>query len=237
MIASLSIIIPTLNEAKNLPALLKALGRTDAEILIVDGGSTDRTVTCAIENGAKIVSSERGRGQQLKTGVENSTGDIIWFLHADTLPGPGAIAAIRRSLEDPNLMGGNFRIVFDGNDPFSNWLTRFYAWFRAKGLYYGDSGIFIRRDALAEIGGVLPIALMEDFDLSRRMERTGRTICIEDPPVISSSRRFKSRRRWRIFLQWLWIHTLYYLRVDGKRLARLYRSEEHSPAVQNHLKS
>ena len=99
-------------------------------------------------------------------------------------------------------------------------------------MYYGDSVIFVRRTVLEAIGGIRPIALMEDYDLVRRLERHGGTVCIENPPVITSSRRFEGRRPWRIFCQWVLLHALYYARVSPDTLARLYRSAAHSPAAE-----
>ena len=122
------------------------------------------------------------------------------------------------------MLGGNFRLIFPSDDRFSRWLTGFYAWFRSHGLYYGDSGIFLSRAAYDRLGGVKPIALMEDYDLCRRLEAAGPTTCIEEPPLLTSSRRFYGRHPLAIFLGWLWIHGLYYLGVPPERLARLYDS-------------
>jgi hypothetical protein len=96
---------------------------------------------------------------------------------------------------DPRLVGGNFRLVFDGASRFSKWLTCFYAQIRWLGFYYGDSGIFVRRRVYDNVGGFRPIALMEDWDFVRRLERSGKTCCIADPALITSSRRFAGRSR------------------------------------------
>lgn len=229
----ISVIIPTLNEAQSLPAALAAVaGRnTPSDIIVCDGGSTDETLDVARRYGATVVSSQRGRGQQLHAGAARATGDILLFLHADTVLAPGALHAVRTALADPSLGGGNFRVLFDGPSAFACWLTGFYAWLRRNGLYYGDSVVFIRRSVFDTIGGIRPIALMEDYDLTRRLERHGPTICIDDPPVVTSSRRFDGRRPWRIFTQWLVIHALYHARVSPDRLAKLYRSTTHKPVT------
>ena len=132
------------------------------------------------------------------------------------------------------MVGGNFRILFDGEDAFDRWLTRFYAWFRRFGLYYGDSAVFLRRETYEAIGGFRPIALMEDFDLCRRLERHGRTVCIDEPPVTTSSRRFEGRWPPKIVAGWLLIHALYYLGLSPNLLARLYKSSRHSPKGPRH---
>ena len=89
-------------------------------------------------------------------------------------------------------------------------------------MYYGDSGIFVRRDIYERIGGIRPIALMEDYDFVRRLEKVGPTLCIDDPPLITSSRKFQGRRRFAIVTGWIWIHALWYLGVSPDRLARMY---------------
>ena len=223
----LSIIIPTLNEAEHIPALIDQLRREDpgSDSLVIDGGSTDGTLDLALKAGARAIRGARGRGQQLTLGAEVAEGDVLLFLHADSRLGSGGLQQLRAGLADPRVVGGNFRILFDGGRPFDRWLTRFYAWFRRFGLYYGDSAIFIRREALQRIGGLRPIALMEDYDLCRRLERSGKTICIAEPPVTTSSRRFEGRWPPRIVAGWLLIHLLYYLGISPDVLARLYRTE------------
>lgn len=221
----ISVIIPALNENARIGGIIEQL-RSDAtapfEIIVADGGSEDATVTAARRGGAHVVTSARGRGNQLCEGAIAATGDVLWFLHADSQIAPGALAAIRRSIDGDDRSGGNFRVVFDGDSPFARWLTGFYAWFRRRGLYYGDSGIFIRRDVYDGIGGIKPVALMEDYDLSRRLERFGRTCCIDTPALVTSSRKFQGRRPAGIVLGWIRIHMLYSLGVSPDRLARIY---------------
>lgn len=216
-----------------LPATLASLRRQEStmEIIVCDGGSTDDTPDIARHAGATIVTTVRGRGQQLAAGANEAIGDVLVFLHADTVLAPGAIRAVDNALADPSIVGGNFRVLFDGQTDFAAWLTNYYAWLRGHALYYGDSVIFLRRAVYEAIGGIKPIALMEDYDLVRRLEAFGPTICIHMPPVITSSRRFEGRRPWRIYAQWVMIHALYHLRVRPDLLARFYRSAAHRPAI------
>ena len=91
----------------------------------------------------------------MAAGAERASGEVIWFLHADTRLAFGTLAALEVAMTaDPTSPGGNFRLLFDGDDGFSRWLNGFYAWLRRRGFYYGDSGIFIRRSVLAAVGGV-----------------------------------------------------------------------------------
>jgi rSAM/selenodomain-associated transferase 2 len=222
---TISIVIPTLNEAANLPRLLSTLSReeTPHEVLVVDGGSGDGTPEIAERGGAVVLAAPRGRGRQIACGAAASRGDMLLFLHADSRFPAGGLAALSDALaKNPDAIGGNFRLLFDGDDRFSRWLEGFYGAIRRRGFYYGDSGIFIRRTALDALGGIRPIALMEDYDLTRRMELGGRTLCIAEPPLMTSSRRFRGRHPVAIFAGWVRIHLLYYLGVRPDWLAWLY---------------
>ena len=224
----ISIVIPTWNEAAALPGLLARLAAETEphEVIVVDGSSGDATAAIALQADARLLLSEPGRGRQLALGADAARGDILLFLHADTLFPRGGLARLREALaDDPACQGGNFRLVFPGERPFNRWLTGFYAWIRARGLYYGDSGIFVRRSVYEAIGGIRPIALMEDYDFTRRLERAGRTCCIEHPPLVTSARRFEGLHPLAIVWGWLEIHALYHLGLAPALLARRYDSQ------------
>jgi rSAM/selenodomain-associated transferase 2 len=220
-----SVIVPTLDEAARLPALIAALRRESglAEIIVADGSSTDGTAAVAAALGARIVQRAPGRGRQLRAGAAVASGEILLFLHADSVFPSGGLAALTAALDqDPAIPGGNFRVVFDGDSGFARWLTGFYAWLRRFALYYGDSGIFVRRAVYHAIGGVSPMTLMEDYDFVRRLERAGPTIRVDDPPLVTSSRKFAGRHPVAIFWGWSVVHILYWLGVAPERLARIY---------------
>jgi len=224
----ISVIIPTLDEEARMPNLLRRLMDEPGplEIIVVDGGSGDETVSVCRDAGVRVLMSPPGRGQQLRLGAEKATGDVLLFLHADCAFPKGGIAALTAALAGaPECGGGNFRLLFDGGDGFSRWLNGFYAFIRRLGIYYGDSGIFVRRETYGALGGIRPMALMEDYDFTRRLEALGPTHCINDPPLVTSSRRFRGRKPAAIVLGWLKIHLLYYLGLPPERLARLYDSE------------
>jgi cellulose synthase/poly-beta-1,6-N-acetylglucosamine synthase-like glycosyltransferase len=181
----------------------------------------------ALQLGAAEISTERGRGRALRDGAAAASGDILLFLHADSIFPSGGLAAIVRALDrDQRVVGGNFRVVFDVDTPFTRRLAAVYAWMRRFSLYYGDSGIFVRRKVYDEIGGIKPIPLMEDYDFVRRLERAGPTCRIDDPPLITSSRRFMNRP-WP-FALWSYtkIHLLYWLGVSPENLASIYARDQ-----------
>ena len=189
---------------------------------MVDGGSIDDTAAIARRAGATVLRTDAGRGRQLAAGARASRGEVLLFLHADSRFPVGGLDGIATTLAAaPHAPGGNFRLVFDG-EGFGRWLTGFYAWIRRHGFYYGDSGIFVRRAVYESLGGIEPFSLMEDYGLVRRLERVGPTVCIENPPLATSGRRFRGRRPIAIVAGWLWIHLLYHLGVVPEWLARRY---------------
>jgi hypothetical protein len=180
--------------------------------------------------------SSPGSGTGICIGAHESRGEVLLFLHADSTLLPGALGRIREALSiDTEIIGGNFRLVFDGDTPFSRWLTSFYAWIRSIGFYYGDSGIFVRRSVYEALGGFRPIPLMEDLEFVCRLEWFGRTCCIMDPPLITSSRRFEGRRPREIFFGWVKLRSAYlligWLKFTGRR-RHGGRSGRHQPTRQ-----
>jgi rSAM/selenodomain-associated transferase 2 len=220
-----SIIVPALNEeagiALTLDALLALEG--DKEILVADGGSADRTVAIAAGRGAKIVHAPRGRGPQMHAAVLQSSGEVLWFVHADTRPPTHALREIKRALASPRVAGGNFGLVFDGQSRAAKFMTRIYPLLRVLGLCYGDSGIFVRREVYDRTGGFRPLALFEDLDLLRRIRRAGTFVHLPCR-IVTSSRRFERRNFAVMWLQWTALQMLYWLGVSPNRLAQYYRA-------------
>ena len=220
---ALSIIIPTLNEAHSIGATLDAMKevRGRVEVLIVDGGSSDRTLEILKERGARVVLSERGRGTQMHAGARVARGDVLWFLHADTTPPPDAAERITEALGDPRVVGGNFRLRFDGPLRAARFLTWLYPQLRKLGLCYGDSGIFVRASVYESVGGFKPFPIFEDLDLVRRLRRRGRMAHVP-VELLTSSRRFEGRSFALTFARWSALQVLYGLGVPPRRLGRMY---------------
>jgi GT2 family glycosyltransferase len=143
------------------------------------------------------------------------------FLHADTRLPTDACASVTRALAEPAILGGNFALRFDGSDRFSRMLGGWYALQRRAGIYYGDSAIWLRRSAFEQLGGFRPLAIMEDYDLARRLQRAGRTLCLAGPAV-TSARRWRRLGLPRTIASWLAVRWLFLVGVPPDRLARLY---------------
>jgi rSAM/selenodomain-associated transferase 2 len=219
----ISVIIPTLNEADGIAATLRAIFALapGIEVIVVDGGSVDDTARVAAAEGAQVVLSGRGRGLQLARGARDARGEVLWFVHADTLPHSRALVDIEASLQDPGVAGGNFRLRFDGHSLGARFLNRLQGVRAVLGWHYGDNTIFVRRGVYREIGGFRPYPLFEDAELVKRIIRAGRFVTLPGP-VKSSSRRFEEGRFISTSLLWLALQTLYWIGLPPRVLARLY---------------
>ncbi len=218
-----SIIIPTLNEELALPDTLRAISalKGQAEVIVADGGSSDNTLAIARSAEVTVIQSERGRGQQQAAGAALATGEVLWFLHADSLPHRQALEFITAAFADRKVAAGNFTLRFDGGTRAARSLTLAYPYFRLLGLCYGDSGIFIRRCAYDALGGFRPFPLFEDVDLVWRVKRAGKFVRLRCP-LITSSRRFEGRSFTRTFAHWTVLQLLFWAGVPPVRLARMY---------------
>lgn len=223
----ISVILPTLNEALELPEALRRV-RAIPEVfewIVVDGGSTDGTVSVAAAGGARVLTFAKGRGHQSRTGALAASGDVFLFLHADTWLPPGTGMAIQRGLDDPRVVGGGFWKVF--RDP--HWMmrgSRFRCWTRLHlfGRIAADQAIFVRRNSLEEIGGFPAQPLMEEFELCRRLRSIGRLVLASEK-VSTSSRRWRSRGVLRTYIRMWRITALHALGTSPERLARIYDPE------------
>lgn len=191
------------------------------EIVVADGGSTDRTREIATP-GAIVVEGEANRGSQMNAGAAAASGEIFLFLHADVRLGNGGLRTVRRVMNNPAVAGGNFDIRYQGSDAAASAFTLINRWRRRAGIFYGDSGIFCRRSVFEELGGYRPYPILEDYEFARRLRRHGRLVLLEDPILVSD-------RRWRhaglasTLWSWFWIQGLYLVGVPPARLARMYR--------------
>lgn len=219
-----TVIIPTLNEARIIERTLERLARMEGnfEVIVVDNGSIDDTVSLA-SKWARTITSTPGRGPAYNAGFRLARGRFLLFLHADTALPPGAFGAIASSLADPGVVGGCFSVSFDDAGWQSRLVRILYRLFSAVGFFYGDSATFVRREVFESLGGFALIPIMEDFDFCLRLRRQGRTVRLPET-VVTSSRRWRTQGFFKTAAVYLVIQGLYLLGVRSPRLFRLYEA-------------
>ena len=190
----ISVIIPAWNEEQTLARAISSVRDSHAlhEIIVVDGGSSDNTAAVTQGLGVQTVSSPvRQRAAQMNLGAEQSKGEILLFLHADTVLPLEALDQVEAALQKQNFVGGGFARRFDSPSLFLK-CTGLLAELRNRsiGWFLGDQAIFVRRHVFTRLGGFLPIDRFEDLDFSRRARRLGRLATLH-PPVLTSARRFE----------------------------------------------
>jgi rSAM/selenodomain-associated transferase 2 len=220
-IEGLWVVIPALNASAGLGAAIEALADAPEAILVVDGGSTDGTRHLAEAAGARVIAAPRGRGTQLAAGAEAAHGPWLLLLHADTRLAPGWVEAVRDAMRDPSR-AGYFRFALDDPSPAARRLEAAVAWrCRVLALPYGDQGLLIHRDLLAQVGGIRPLLLMEDVDLVRRLGR--RRLRALDATAITSAVRWQREGYLRRSARNLLCLSLWFLGAPPRIIARVYR--------------
>ncbi|MFN3681106.1 MAG: TIGR04283 family arsenosugar biosynthesis glycosyltransferase [Nitrospira sp.] len=225
---TISVVIPTLNEEA---ILTKTLTHTLAlgfdEIVMVDGGSVDNTVTLGKtlftnSSGTRLITAPRGRARQMNEGAKICRGEGLLFLHADTLLPVNAKQLISNALADLSIAGGRFDVQFDSSSPWAGVIsTLMNLRSRWTGIATGDQAIFVRRRVFEQLGGFSDIPLMEDIEFSRRLKRAGRLAALRQP-VITSFRRWERQGPLRtIGLMWT-LRLLYWLGVSPQWLNQFY---------------
>lgn len=222
MKTKLSIIIPTLNEEFSLGKTLQHLDPSN-ERIIVDGGSTDKTVTLARQAGCTTLTSPPGRAGQMNLGAQTATGSILLFLHGDTLVPHGYQQLIERSLGGPKVALGAFSLGFDTSEKKMQ-LIATCANLRSRYLQlpYGDQALFTTRDLFFSLGGFPEVEIMEDYIFVRNMKKKGRIATLPEK-VITSARRFQNLGMFRTTVINQLIITGFTLGVPPAKLARLYQ--------------
>ena len=224
---TISVVIPTLNEADALPETIRRARAVPevCEIIVVDGGSTDGTRAIAEQFGARALSCAPGRGGQMRMGAAQARGDVVLLLHADTWLTPDSGRAALNCLRDDRVAAGGFWKTFRDGSPLllgARWRCGLRLW--VNGRILGDQAIFVRRNVLEKIGGVPDLPLMEELELCRRLRRVGR-LALADATITTSARRFAklgvARTYWRMWR----VMALYHLGWSPEELRRIYERE------------
>lgn len=221
----LSVVIPLRNEADCLPGLLDdlaALRATGAELIVVDGGSTD--ASCALAQGRvdRLLTTAPGRALQMNAGAALAQGEYLWFVHADTRVSAQSLQRLQMVLQQRPLWG-RFDVRLSGPGLALRVIGAMISLrSRLTGIASGDQGIFVRRAAFAALGGYAPIPLMEDLQLCRQLRAQARPCCLR-PPLSTSSRRWEQQGIGRTVLLMWRLRLAYYCGVSPEKLARQYR--------------
>lgn len=214
-----------LNERAQLPDLLPHLRTfaTDAvEVLLVDGGSDDDSVAYARAAGFLVITSARGRARQMNAGARVASGAVLLFLHADTRLAADALTQMQSSMRAGRCWG-RFNVRITGTHPALAVVARMMNWRSClSGIATGDQAIFVSKAAFVAVGGFPDQPLMEDIELSKRLKRFARPLCLAGP-VLTSGRRWQERGVWRTILLMWRLRWAYWRGASAEVIAERYR--------------
>jgi rSAM/selenodomain-associated transferase 2 len=231
-----SVIVPVLNEAQLLRKFLRQV-RTlgpELEIIVVDGGSSDETVPIAQSLADRVIAAPRGRASQMNAGAALATGEVLWFLHADSLVAANSVERIKSVLSDAGNAGGCFSLryprrefIYRVSDSLGNLGVKVF------GFALGDHGIFCRRAAFVRSGGYPAEPILEDAEFYRRLKRLQGMVQLRDI-IVSNPRTFEGSGRYRTTAVYFFILLLYVVGVPIRRLNAIYRRFHAGPAGGSH---
>ena len=227
---TIAVIIPVFNEEAALPRLLKELlSKGFDEIIVVDGGSRDRTIEVAqpflkqpLSGRIQLVSSGCGRAVQMNAGAKNTQAEVLVFLHADTDLPDRALQYIRQVMADASNVGGRFDVRFPKDRGWA-WVISRMMNLRSRwtGICTGDQTIFVRRGVFERLGGFADIPLMEDIEFTTRLKTVGPVVALREF-VITSFRRWERCGPLRTILRMWTLRLLYWMGWDPRRLQQFY---------------
>jgi rSAM/selenodomain-associated transferase 2 len=219
----ISIVCPIYNEEKILSktaAHLERLSRR-AEFIFVDGGSADRSVVVARQHG-KVFHSKKGRAAQMNYGAGLAKGEILLFLHADTIVSTDALETIESKINEDGVIGGCFTQRIDNGSPLYRIIeSQGNLRARARKVFYGDQGIFVKKDVFLKIGGFPEAPILEDVLFTKKLRKAGKTVVLPDE-IIVSARRWEKRGVIRTVFLYHCIIFLFWLKVPLHKIKELY---------------
>ena len=219
-----AIVIPVLNEAGQLHALLDYLKPVQSQVVFVDGGSSDETRRQCEHTGFRVIESPSGRARQMNHGAAQVEADFIWFLHADCMPPGNAIESIQQAAKE-GYSWGRFNVRLTGTAFIYRVIEHMMNWRSCvTQVATGDQGIFISRELFTGIGGFPDLPLMEDIAVSKLLRQHSRGACIRSALSVSS-RRWEERGAWRTIVQMWWLRWRYFFGADPAQLHRQYYAE------------
>ena len=228
-----SVVIPTYNEANHIAQTIhkiRASGRRDVEIIVVDGGSTDATISVVRNAGVHaLISNRKGRAVQMNKGAAVATGEVLYFLHADTVPPAGFVPQILDA-HQKGAVGGCFRLSFD----YDHWFLKAHAWFsrfNVNAIRFGDQSLFVSKKVFHECGGFREdLLVMEDHEIVQRLSKCGKFEVMNDT-IVTSARKFLDNGIFRTMGAFYRIWILYYLGYPQERLVKSYRQWIKNPKL------
>lgn len=237
-VSPLTIIIPVLNDLNSLQVLLPAIQPWRAqghEILIVDGGSVDGSMTYARSLADRVLMTGTGRGRQMNLGAENAKHDYLLFLHADTRPPVEAASLVQKALANENKYWGRFDVSLDAPGVMYT-VIAFMMNLRSRlsGVATGDQGIFVRSSAFHAIGGYASIPLMEDVALSKSLRRRSWPVCLS-ARLVTSARRWQDQGVLRTILLMWKLRLAYFLGANPETLVKAYYPPKSPQSKQDHV--
>ncbi len=222
---TISIVVPVLNEAQHIESTLTHLSplrQRGVEVVVVDGGSLDDTVARATALADVVVQASRGRAKQMNAGAAAARGNILLFLHADTLLPPDADCFVRQALVKGGVWG-RFDVRILGRHPMLRIVAKLMNWrSRLTGIATGDQALFVWREVFERVGEFPDQPLMEDIEMSRRLGVLAAPICLPQRAA-TSGRRWESRGVWHTIVLMWWLRWRYWRGDSPQRLAEVYR--------------
>lgn len=224
-VPSVSVIVPIFNEAFLIADFLRRLRRIDPslQVIVVDAASSDESVALAMPLADTVILAPRARASQMNAGAAIASGEVLWFLHADSSPPADAVEEIRGVLSDPRNAGGCFSLRY----PRPEWIYRLSdsvgnIGVKIFGFALGDHGIFCRRSAFTAAGCYPVVPILEDAELYRALGRAGHMVQLPDE-IVSDPRAFEKNGRYRTTVCYFVILVLYVLGVPIRSLNKIYR--------------